>query len=288
MDSSFKNRWPWFVASLLIAAAAAVIVWLSLAQLSREVPEAPPQGEPPVTVHLFVAPEDVNHGPRFRFTFNSIDALTPLRASEDLDAVVEGSASYLEAWQRLMDWTSEQWEPGVPDPYPPPDATVILRDIRSGFTGGFCAQYCFVLTQAIQSMGGAARHVTIDGHEVIEGWIPNEGRWVMYDPTYRLQVFDDAGRALNALEIRRRVEEGRMDSLKTFGGHRLPEDFGVYLERFRDLAVWIRNDFVERPLNFTDFDRYRVWLEPRETMKLPAESLVTWFEEDLYPGIPIE
>jgi hypothetical protein len=283
------NAAPWVAGGLLVVAAAAVMFVLVQSQPSGEMPDSAGGGavKAPVTVHLFVPPASVDHESRFRFSFDSIEALMPLRSGESLDAVVEGSESYHEAWRRLMDWTAAQWEPGVPDPYPPPDATIILRDIRDGFTGGFCAQYCFVLVQAVQSVGGPARHVTINGHEVTEAWLADESRWVMLDPTYRLEVVDEAGRALNALEIRRAVEQGTAAALGPTAGHRLPEDFETYLERFRDLAVWIRNDFVTRPLNFTDFDRYRVWLEPRRSLNLPVEALTTWYEEDLYPGIPV-
>jgi hypothetical protein len=180
-----------------------------------------------------------------------------------------------------MEWTGDQWQLGTPNPYPPPDARIILRDIRSGFTGGFCAQYCFVLCQAIQSFGIPARMVTITGHEVVEGWLRDERRWVLLDPTYRLQVIDAGGRPLDALEIRRGVEQGA--ALAVTAGHRLPEAEAAYLARYRRFAVWLRNDLVSRPMNFTDFPRYLVWFEPPDELGRDPGSLVTSHAEDLYP-----
>jgi hypothetical protein len=237
--------------------------------------------QPPVRVPLFIDPLSVDHGSRLRFSFDPPEALAQLRLEERLDEVVAGSASDHEAFRRLMEWTGDQWRLGTPNPYPPPDARIILRDVRSGFTGGFCAQYCFVLCQAIQSFGIPARMVTITGHEVVEAWLRDERRWVLLDPTYRLQVVDAEGRPLDALEIRRGVEHGA--SLAVTAGHRLPESEAAYLARYRRFAVWLRNDLVSRPMNFTDFPRYLVWFDPPDEEGRDPGSLVTTFAEDLYP-----
>jgi hypothetical protein len=195
--------------------------------------------------------------------------------------VVQGSASDEQSWRRLMIWVRSQWQPGRPDPYPPADARIILRDVRAGITGGFCAQYSFVLAQAIQSFGAPARLVTISGHEVVEAWLRDEQRWVMFDPTYRLQVIDGSGRTLNAFEIRQGVVAG--DSLSATADHRLEQALGAYLRRYLRFAVWIRNDFVSQPMNFADFDRYRVWFIPDDGGDFSSAALGTRYPVDLYP-----
>jgi hypothetical protein len=269
-------------AALVIVAALVLFGLFGARRVARD--RAPEQiASPPVRVPLFVEPAAVDHDSRFRFTFDPPEVLAPLRLEEGLDEVVAGSSSDLEALSRLMAWTADQWELGTPNPYPPPDARIILRDIRSGFTGGFCAQYCFVLLQAAQSFGVPARMVTIIGHEVVEAWLRDQGRWVVLDPTYLLQVVDGEGRPLNALEIRRRLERG--EALTVTDGHRLPESESDYRARYRSFAVWIRNDFISRPMNFTDFDRYRVWFDPPDPGALPPESLVTSLETDLYSAL---
>src|SRR5881397_493401 len=108
--------------------------------------------QPPIHVPLWVPPETVQRTPRFRFTFDSPETLAALRREERLDEIVHGASSDLERFQLLNRWVRAQFEPGRPDPYPPIDARVILRDIRRGFTGGFCAQYCYVLAQSLQAL----------------------------------------------------------------------------------------------------------------------------------------
>jgi hypothetical protein len=273
------NRWR---AAAVIVVAAIVFSAIGFFRLRRDW-ENPPPATPPVLVQLFVDPDQVDHRSRLRFSFDSPDVLEPLRREEGLDAVVAGASSDEDASHRLMVWTRAQFKPGKPSPYPPPDARIILRDIRAGVTGGFCAQYCFVLVQALQSYGVPARLVTIRGHEVVETWLRDEHRWVIFDPLYELQVFNQAGRSLNALEIRRSVEHA--EELRLSDGHRLTETDLEYIDRYRRFAVWIRNDLVSRPMNFQDFHRYRVWFEPDGDSWLASESLTTAFEEDLYPRI---
>lgn len=235
-----------------------------------------------MVVHLFADPAEVRHFPRFQCVYENPAVLQELRHQEGLDHVVAGAVGDEERFRRLMSWVREQWEPGRPDPYPPPDALVILRDIRNGVTGGFCAQYCFVLLQAIGSFGAPARCVTVEGHEVIEAWLRDEKRWVVFDPLYNLQVFDADGRSLSALEIWENTV-GKPTPLTVSSDHRCTEASEVYLDRYRRFAVWLRNDFVSQPMNFTDFDRYRVWFDPSGDGSEPSASLRTPFAEDLYP-----
>jgi len=236
-----------------------------------------------MAVHLFADPAGVRHFPRFRFVYENPAVLQDLRQQEGLDEVVAGARDDQETFRRLMTWVRDQWEPGRPDPYPPPDARIILRDIRQGVTGGFCAQYCFVLLQAIGSFGAPARCVTVEGHEVIEAWLRDQGRWVMFDPLHDLQILDNEGRSLSALEIWEHSDDPSV--LRMTSDNRCSQEQSTYLERFRHFAVWLRNDFVSQPMNFTDFDRYRVWFDPSEVRTVPSAALRTSFAMDLYPEL---
>jgi hypothetical protein len=159
-----------------------------------------------------------------------------------------------------------------------------LEEIRAGRTGGFCAQYAFVLVQALQSFGQPARVVTIDEHEVVEAWLPDQRRWTMLDPLFELQVFNADGRSLSSVEIRRARQSGASITLSP--GNRLAEPFRRYVARYDRIALWIRNAFVSAPVNYADFDRYRVWLVRSDEVSPSPESLSTTHPEGLYspPG----
>ncbi len=269
----------------LISVVAGVVLGLGLAcrpaasnnphHDSAQIPE------PEVTVGLFEDPARVLHFPRFQFVYENTAVLQDLRKQEGLDQIVADASGDQEAFRRLMGWVRDQWDPGHPDPYPPPDARTILRDIRNGVTSGFCAQYSFVLLQAIGSFGAPARCITINGHEVIEAWLRDEHRWVVFDPFNDLQIQDAKGRTLSALEIWERLDNP--EDLRLTPDHRCSVADSVYFERYRIFAVWLRNDFVSQPMNFADFDRYRVWWDPPGTISVPSASLRTPFALDLYP-----
>jgi hypothetical protein len=234
-----------------------------------------------IEVPRFVPPEKVRHHSRFRFTFDNEEALRPLRNRAKLDQVIAGAKADMEVFLRLMNWVRAQWTPGRPDPYPPINAIVILDKIRKGETGGFCAQYCFVLVQCLQSLGYKARYVTVKGHEVIEVWSPGLSKWVMLDPLYELYISNGI-MPLSVVEIHGTILRG---------GHALevhaqkdPGDLKEYLSRYEKFAVWAKNDHVSSPINFFDIERYKIYFldQPNERMYVPAESLYTFFPEDLY------
>jgi hypothetical protein len=182
-----------------------------------------------------------------------------------------------------MHWARAQWKPGVPSPYPPLDARIILRDIRRGFTGGFCAQYNYVLAQALQSFGMPARYVSLIEHEVIEARLPDKGRWICLDPLYDTTYLDEKGEPLSVYEVHRRVKEGLP---VTLSNPTLAAGKPDHMDAFRAFAVWLKNDHISAPVNFTDLERYKVYYVPQGTSPdgLPAGALQTSEVADLYPG----
>jgi hypothetical protein len=239
----------------------------------------------PIRVPLWVPRAQVKHQTRFACRWDGPAPLAPFRKAEHLDAVVKGAVSDEERARKLLHWTRAQFDPGLPDPYPPPDAMTTLSEIRAGRTGGFCAQYAFVLVQALQSFGMPARVVTIENHEVVETWLADQARWTMLDPLFDLQVIERDGRSLSAVEIRKARRAG--EKLAVTQGGLLGERLSRYVARFDRIALWIRNAFVSEPVNFTDFDRYRVWLVSGDERSPSPESLSTTHSEGLY-GRPSE
>jgi hypothetical protein len=277
-DVSSKQVPLWSV----VAAAAATVLAVTVVTLAVRKPvassgSAAPAPDP-IHVPRWVDPALVRHQPRFHFTFDSPEALAELRASEKLDEVVAGAANDLDLFRKLDSWTRAQFEPGIPDPYPPIDARIILRDVRSGFTGGFCAQYNYVLAQALMSFGYPARYVTVQGHEVMEAWLKDERRWVCLDPLHGATYVDESGRALSVLEIVSRLRDGK--PLLAGPGSR-PETVEQVAPTFTSFAVWIKNDHVSHPVNFTDLEQYKVYFL-FDGQTAPHGALATSSPEDLY------
>jgi hypothetical protein len=223
--------------------------------------EAQEDERDPIRVPRWVDEDQVRYPNRFRTTWEDPAALAGLRDAEGLAELVAGAASDEQRARRLMSWTRAQWEPGTPSPYPPPAAEWMLSEIRSGRTGGFCAQYAFLLVQAAQAVGLPARNLTVRAHEVVEVWLADESRWTMIDPFYETQVFGPEGRSLSALEIHEAHRRGD-HALGLSETSRLEESMEAYASRFDRFAAWLQAAFTSRPMNFTDLRRYKLHYEP--------------------------
>ncbi len=286
MNVTLERKAGWWPAAMIACGVAGIGAAL-MAWYTAPIPSAaaaPGAGEETgkkIHVPMFVDPGLVRPTPRFRFSFDPPAALKELRSSEGLDAVVAGAPEDLDRAIRLMHWTRKQWEPGIPNPYPPIDARIILRDIRRGFTGGFCAQYNYVLAQALQSFGILARYVSLVQHEVIEARPAGEARWICLDPLYDAFYSDETGVPLSVYEIHRRVRDGL--SVTASAGNRIPA-LATHLSAFSSFAVWLKNDHVSSPINFTDLERYKVHFldASSEGGRVPAGALSTTEPGDLY------
>ena len=266
------------LAAIVVSGSIGTVRYFGLRR-QREAQGTTPIGDK-IHVPRWLQPSAVRHHARFASLWDGPDPLERLRRVERLDAVVAGAASDEDRARRLLHWTRSLFQPGTPHPYPPPDALTTLSEIRAGHTGGFCAQYSFVLVQALQSFGRPARLVTLAGHEVVETWLLDQSRWTMLDPLFDVQIVDAAGRSLSAIEIRE-ARHARAAVAAT-EGHRLTEPLPHYLARYERIGIWIRNAFTSAPVNFADFDRYRVWILPDDERSLPSDSLRTTHPEDLY------
>jgi len=277
------GRWSPVLILVGVAGVGIAAVAYLTSPITSSQPPARAADKPAIRVPVFVDPNRVRPTPRFRFTFDPPEALELLRAEEGLDSVVSGAASDLDRATSLMQWTRRQWEPGVPNPYPPLDARVILRDIRRGFTGGFCAQYNYVLAQSLQSFGIPARYVSLVEHEVIEARLPDMGRWICLDPLYDAHYLDDAQRPLSVLEIHTRVLDGA--PVVPSQAHKIT-DLQGHWKAFASFAVWLKNDHISSPLNFTDLERYKIYFldDPAPASQPPVGALVTSEPADIYPG----
>jgi hypothetical protein len=276
----------WIVWAVILSCVYAISLFLAY-NIGKRIPQSnyeeikAKEGKKAFEVPLSVPPATVHHQTRFNFTFDKKEILKSLRNREKLDKVIAGTKTDMEVFLRLMKWVRAQWSPGRPDPYPPINAIVILDKIREGVTGGFCAQYCVVLVQCLQSLGYKARYVTIKGHEVTEVWSSELLKWVMLDPLYELYISKGVI-PLSVLEIHNMILSGKQDL--TVHAKKDPGVLHEYLSRYEKFAVWAKNDHISSPINFFDIERYKIYFldDPNERMYVPAGSLCTAFPEDLY------
>ncbi len=212
---------------------------------------------------------------RFRFYYDRPADLKTLYVNEKLNLLKRESD--WETVLAVLRWSSKQFKSAHPDTYPSQNASVLIPLLRSGQVKGFCAQYCYVCVQALQSMGFFARYVTLLGHEVCEVWVPSLEQWVCLDPTSGSTFVDERGKRCSVLDIAR-----GQGPLKVVG--ELPGNVNDFRARFRRLSYWLRNDLATHPINIYDLDKYkcRVIFSSDDFRELPPGGLYSVFPEELY------
>jgi hypothetical protein len=146
----------------------------------------------------------------------------------------------------------------------------LLKDIRSGKTGGFCGQYTYLLADALKSFGFFdVRYVELwrdpqNTHFMLEAWSNQFAKWVLLDPLYATTVTDDKNRFLSAWEVQSAVASKKDSSLKQ--SWLLPESevdhpsHGDYFSLFHLAAVSLRNNLASADHPWTVKERYRDFL----------------------------
>lgn len=219
---------------------------------------------------------------RFRFRYDAPIALRDFRKEEHLERL-RGSSD-LETARNVMRWARSQFEPRSLERYPPQNARDLLRAIRDGEGRGFCAQYCYLTVQALQALGFAARHITIDGHEVCEAWFTDQKRWGVLDPLYEGYFTNSAGDLQNALEVHSSPREA------FFQSGRPVSDTAAMIQRYRNLSYWLHNDLYTRPIHLFDLSLYMVHVAGPNgpSPGVAPYSLMTAQPEELYePPLPL-
>jgi hypothetical protein len=215
----------------------------------------------------------VVHASRFKFYYNRPDELKPLYERENLGRL-RGKTDW-QTIQNVLERITDELKPGIPSVYPPKNAIKILDLYRHRKIEVFCAQYCYVTVQFLQSLGYFARYITINGHEICETWVPQYQKWVCLDPTNGVYFVDAAGTKLSALEIAKAPRAAHAIS-------RHPKDADSRLsESYEHLWFWLRNDLVKNPLNIYDLNKYRVQAIWRDDQ---LEDLEPGDLYTLYPG----
>jgi len=120
------------------------------------------------------------------------------------------------------------------------------RLLRYTYNGGFaralnCRHKAMVLADLCMACGIAALPVELQNlpcnHFVVQVWLPEERRWVMLDPSFNSYITDEAGRALNLIEIKRQHCAGKEMHVAQYDLNGTQDCRGIYL-----------NDFILGPL----------------------------------------
>jgi len=133
--------------------------------------------------------------------------LSKLRERENLDEATAGSRTQFDAQVKILDYVAKRWKHSSPWPeYPAPDALSILNRIEYAGSGGYCSQFNRTLEGLCVALGWQARQVFVVGHEVMEVWNDELGKWIFLDADYQNHYNYDTktGMPLNVLELHNR------------------------------------------------------------------------------------
>lgn len=234
--------------------------------------------------------------------------LKRLRRDENVDAVVAGKTTDIAKVAALAAHVKTLFPLSTPFPnYPPWDAAKILSMIRSGETGGFCAQYAIVFGQFCQSLGLHVRYVDLAAkggrgtHFVTEVYLDDRRRWVAADAMAGGALVDAAGAPLDIMDLHARaVGREAGGAFYAPSGQAVPEND---LAMFRNVRIYLRNNFLTVPVFVRHlesavgrqwiFEPYRLRLLNRFTreMQESAPSHVTAdpadfrFDPTIRPGL---
>jgi hypothetical protein len=227
---------------------------------------------------------DVVQGLPLRYEPFGSPRLDELRLREGLDAIVAGATDEFGQMLLLKNWVAQQWEDGLPDPYPPWDAIVVLDWIRGGLTGGFCAQYAQVLLQSLAALGWTARYVEIGtndnpyAHFVLEVWSNQFNKWILLDADYNVH-FERDSVPMSALDVHDAVVRSDMAGVVAVTGRRADETPDLQVARWplhtAELYYYLRVHLKADHLTMPDeppFDRMNDMVEWEDALTVPWED----------------
>lgn len=246
------SRWVWIPAGIL--SVCVIIIYLYL-------------GVAPTPVKVAIKRTKIlKSNYDFIYEHWKEDKLKQLRETEDFVKITEsGQFNY---FLKLCDWVHRQWPRSVPDPYPLSNALAILKDIRSGKTGGFCGQYAYVLADVLKSLGFFnVRYVELwsnrgknQSHFVVEVWSDRFEKWLILDPDYNLYYeVKSTGQPANAYEVRHSLFGGGAVAARPIDpAEKIKEDEQVHF--YANFAVSLRSDLLRHSKPLTIGDRFNMFL----------------------------
>ncbi len=134
-----------------------------------------------------------------------------LRLRENTAEVIRDARTSFGAQVRLMDYAAKRWSIGGPyGEYPGWDALSIVKRLNQAGRGGMCIQYNLFLAGLLMAHGWQAKFTNSIGHELIEVWNDDFGKWICLDATNAAGAYANhynslkgTGEPLNLLELHR-------------------------------------------------------------------------------------
>lgn len=232
--------------------------------------------------------------------------LKQLKRRERLEDVVKRikSQSEIDRLVGLAVWTKQLFPSTSPFPnYPPWNANAILEMIRSGETGGFCAQYAIVFGQACQSLGYLVRYHDLGkkngdgGHFIPEVYVPSLRKWIAVEPEFG-HIYQDGKKSfLGVLELHEYASGQRKGTvLKYPQNEKVSKD---RLELFAKFRYYLRNNFLSLPVFIAKvhhpngtriiFEPYRLsYGSSKSALPRGSEAIVSSRKEDFMFELNLE
>jgi len=173
---------------------------------------------------------------------------------------------------KLCDWTHRQWDHSLPKPWPLDNAVDILRDVRSGKTGGWCGQFVYAFVDVLKSMGYfSARYLELSTpskqtHYSAEVWSDEHRKWVAFDPDFNLYMRKSRTKEpASALEVRDSLYGGEPTEAVVFGGGPITILGRIYTQEkykawYHNVAVSMRADLMRHRRMVPTHERHHTHL----------------------------
>jgi hypothetical protein len=197
----------------------------------------------------------------FAYESSNTAELRELRRLYQLESKINKTSTQLEQLAVLNNWARRQWIHGSNRAvnFYRFNALEILDQARKG--GKFwCQVAAMSFVQITASLGYQARLLSLYDsnpdkepvHAVVEVWLDELGKWVLFDTDFNLYYTNEFGIALNALELHDAVMTRRLAGIKVVKGDYRPERFDIegasaqplMLPYYRNFCVEMRNDWL--------------------------------------------
>ena len=196
----------------------------------------------------------------FAYESSRTKELQELRVLYQLESRINRRAPQLEQLAMLNNWTRRQWVHGS-------NRSVkffrfnVIEILEEAKKGGqyWCQVASMSFVQIAAALGYQARLLSLYStpdkepeHAVVEVWVDELRKWVVFDTDFNLYYINQFGVALNALELHDALMTRRVEGIQAVKGAYRPERFDIeaasaqplLLPYYRNFCIEMRNDWL--------------------------------------------